>query len=224
MNPLIQDKSGTTPVMSRNAFSTNQGTNEDDSQSDPHPEAGLAHSQMTQNSEASSTTRQCEILAKKIAVTFINIGCRILQCTKIGSGLNDAFSALWEFWEKSFWILSWAPTIGRITNMAWINYDACGFSMTPTLNKYSCGYCCDLMPCKKNVLIFKKENIKLKEQRVWNTKFFLHIDRLSVHSIILFISLPTKSREYFLYLLVYCNSVVVRSENFVCWRSSYHFV
>ena len=41
MNPLIQGKSGTTPVMSRNAFSTNQGTNEDDSQSDPHPEAGV---------------------------------------------------------------------------------------------------------------------------------------------------------------------------------------
>ena len=41
MNPLIQGKSGTTPVMSRNAFSTNQGTNEYDSQSDPHPEAGV---------------------------------------------------------------------------------------------------------------------------------------------------------------------------------------
>ena len=40
MNPLIQGKSGTTPVRSRNALSTNQGTNEDDSQSDPHPEAG----------------------------------------------------------------------------------------------------------------------------------------------------------------------------------------
>ena len=35
MNPLIQGKSGTLP------FSTNQGTNEDDSQSDPHPEAGI---------------------------------------------------------------------------------------------------------------------------------------------------------------------------------------
>ena len=41
MKPLIQGKSGTTPVMSRNAFSTKQGTNEDNSQSDPHPEAGI---------------------------------------------------------------------------------------------------------------------------------------------------------------------------------------
>ena len=49
MNPLIQDCSGNAPETSRNAFSTNQGTNEDDSQSDPHPEAGLIHSQITQN-------------------------------------------------------------------------------------------------------------------------------------------------------------------------------
>ena len=50
MNPLIQGYSGTTPEMSWNAFSTNQGTNEDNSQSDSHPEAGLFHSQITQNS------------------------------------------------------------------------------------------------------------------------------------------------------------------------------
>ena len=41
MNPLLQGYSGTTPETSRNVFSINQGANEDDSQSDPHPEAGL---------------------------------------------------------------------------------------------------------------------------------------------------------------------------------------
>ena len=41
MNPLLQGHSGITPEMSRNVFSVNQGTNEDDSQSNPHPEAGL---------------------------------------------------------------------------------------------------------------------------------------------------------------------------------------
>ena len=41
MNPLLQGHSGTTPETSRNVFSINQGTNEDDSQSDPHPGAGL---------------------------------------------------------------------------------------------------------------------------------------------------------------------------------------
>ena len=50
MNPLIQDYSGNAPETYRNAFSTNQGANEDDSQSDPHPEAGLFHSQITQHS------------------------------------------------------------------------------------------------------------------------------------------------------------------------------
>ena len=50
MNPLLQGYSGATPEGSRNALSTSKGTNEDDSQNDPHPEAGLFHSQITQNS------------------------------------------------------------------------------------------------------------------------------------------------------------------------------
>ena len=43
-NPLIQGHSGTTPEASRNVFSINQGTNEDESQNEPHPEAGLLNS------------------------------------------------------------------------------------------------------------------------------------------------------------------------------------
>ena len=50
MNPLLQGQSGNTPERSRNAFNTNQGTNEDDSQSDPHPEAGGFESPRIQNS------------------------------------------------------------------------------------------------------------------------------------------------------------------------------
>ena len=50
MNPLLQGYSRTTPEPSRNALSTSQGTNEGDTQNDPHPEAGLFHGQMTQNS------------------------------------------------------------------------------------------------------------------------------------------------------------------------------
>ena len=49
MNPLIQGHSGSAPETSRNAFGTNQGTNEDDSQSDSHPEAGIFGNQVTQN-------------------------------------------------------------------------------------------------------------------------------------------------------------------------------
>ena len=51
MNPLFKGRSGIAPETSRNEISLNQGTNEDDSQSDPHPEAGLFHNQTTQNSD-----------------------------------------------------------------------------------------------------------------------------------------------------------------------------
>ena len=50
MNPLLQGHSGAIPEASRNPLSTSQGTNEDNSQNDPQPEAGLFHSQITQNS------------------------------------------------------------------------------------------------------------------------------------------------------------------------------
>ena len=50
MNPLNQGYSGTTPDMSRNAFITNQGVNEDDSQSDPHPGAGIFGNQTMRKS------------------------------------------------------------------------------------------------------------------------------------------------------------------------------
>ena len=49
-NPLIQDHSGTAPETSRNFFTISQGTNEDDSRSNPHPEAGIFNNQMAQNS------------------------------------------------------------------------------------------------------------------------------------------------------------------------------
>ena len=50
MNPLLPGHSGTTPKPSRHALNTSQGTNADDSQNDPRPEAGLFYGQMTQNS------------------------------------------------------------------------------------------------------------------------------------------------------------------------------
>ena len=50
MNPLIPGHSGTAPETSRNVFSTSQGTNEDDFQSDLHPEAGIFHNRTTQSS------------------------------------------------------------------------------------------------------------------------------------------------------------------------------
>ena len=57
MNPLIQGYAGTAPETSRNAYGTNQPTNEDDSQSAVHPEAGIFLNQTTQ------------IVAQKMATT-----------------------------------------------------------------------------------------------------------------------------------------------------------
>ena len=50
LNRQIRTHSGTVPGTFRNTKVENQGTNADDSQSDPHPEAGLFRSQTTQNS------------------------------------------------------------------------------------------------------------------------------------------------------------------------------
>ena len=50
LNQQIWTHSGTVPETFRNTNVDNQGTNEDDSQSDPHPEEGLFCSQTTQNS------------------------------------------------------------------------------------------------------------------------------------------------------------------------------
>ena len=48
LNQQIRTHSGTVPETFRNTNVDNQGMNEDDSQSDPHPEAGLFRSQTTQ--------------------------------------------------------------------------------------------------------------------------------------------------------------------------------
>ena len=50
LNQQIRMHSGTVPETFPNTNADNQGTNEDDSMSDPRPEAGLFRSQTTQNS------------------------------------------------------------------------------------------------------------------------------------------------------------------------------
>ena len=63
LNQQIRTHSGTVPQTFRNTNVDNQGTNEDDSQSDPHPEAGLFRSQTTQT------------LAQKLVLTIILWAC-----------------------------------------------------------------------------------------------------------------------------------------------------
>ena len=50
LDQQIRTHSGTVPGTFRNTNVENQGRNEDDSQSDPHPEAGIFRGQTTQNS------------------------------------------------------------------------------------------------------------------------------------------------------------------------------
>ena len=59
MNPLLQRHSGTAPEASRNALSTSRGTNEEDSQNDPHPAVGFFHN------------HGCKTLAQKMATTAL---------------------------------------------------------------------------------------------------------------------------------------------------------
>ena len=49
LNPLIHGHSGSAPETSRNAYGVNQGTDEDDSQNDPHSDARVSQSHTTQN-------------------------------------------------------------------------------------------------------------------------------------------------------------------------------
>ena len=49
LNQQVQTHSGTVPGTFRNTNLENQGTNEDDSQSDPNPEASIFRGQITQN-------------------------------------------------------------------------------------------------------------------------------------------------------------------------------
>ena len=49
MNPILPGRSGTTPEPTRNTSHNNQGTNEDGSQNDPHPEACPFYGQTSRN-------------------------------------------------------------------------------------------------------------------------------------------------------------------------------
>ena len=58
LQPIFQGDTGIAPEASRNTLSTNQGTHEDDSRSDPHPEAGVSQNQ-TINSGPDDTYDIC---------------------------------------------------------------------------------------------------------------------------------------------------------------------
>ena len=79
MNPLIQGHSGTAPETSRNAFITNQGTNEEDSQIDPHPEAGIFDSQTTRNSGPEKGHNRGVLIRCEAVRDFVCFHCASLR-------------------------------------------------------------------------------------------------------------------------------------------------
>ena len=83
MNPLIQGHSATAPETSRNAFSTSQGTNEDDSQSNLHPESGIFYNQTTQNSGPEDGHDRCSDKTKLFQEIQCSKDCKIVQAVEI---------------------------------------------------------------------------------------------------------------------------------------------
>ena len=84
MNSLFQGHSGTALATSRNAYGSNQGTDEDNSQSDPHPEAGIFQSQTAHNSgpEDGHDRIQEHFLQLLDWITFLN--CPTV-CKRLGN-------------------------------------------------------------------------------------------------------------------------------------------
>ena len=108
MNPLIQDYSGNAPETSRNALSTNQRTNEDHSQSDPHSESGLFHRQMTQNSgpeDGHDTRNSKKVSVAPLKIAKLQCSFRLPSCSSMnGRLLNNKTSFCYYFFSL---ILFW---------------------------------------------------------------------------------------------------------------------
>ena len=84
-NQQIQTHSRTVPGTFRNTNVENQGTNEDDSQSDPHPEAGIFCGQTTQNSGPKDCrdSALCRSAVARAKETFNNFPgkCQLITST-----------------------------------------------------------------------------------------------------------------------------------------------
>ena len=96
LNPQIRTHSETVPGKFRNTNVENQGTNEDDSQSDPHPEAGIFRSQTTQNSgpEVGHDNSVLSLQAEQLCLLTINdtskfsVAANLLSFTRKGFSQN----------------------------------------------------------------------------------------------------------------------------------------
>ena len=86
LNQQIRTHSENVPGTFRNANVENQGTNEDDSQSDPHPEGGLFHSQTTQNS-GPEIGPHSHIIVESRRIVLIKSPCMNFQLAHLNDSL-----------------------------------------------------------------------------------------------------------------------------------------
>ena len=98
-NQQIQTHSKTVPGTFRNTNVENQGTNEDDSQSDPHPEAGIIRGQTTQNSGPKDCRdNSCHYVGS-------NFDNPAVKKTKMFSlDLRNRWGKFWFFFQKKIFL------------------------------------------------------------------------------------------------------------------------
>ena len=89
MNPLIQGHARTVPETSRNVFSMDQGTNDDDSQSNPHPESGLFNNQTTQNAGTEDSHDMVTGVHEEVTYCF--------PCTSSGKQIKNRSTSQHQF-------------------------------------------------------------------------------------------------------------------------------
>ena len=113
LNQQIRTHSGTVPETFRNTNVDNQGTNEDDFQSDPHPEAGLFRSQTTQTlaqklvltwrQELQNATTWWQVLQKKFAMAMTwwqEVQKRFVFVLTWWQELQEKFVTVVTWWQE----------------------------------------------------------------------------------------------------------------------------
>ena len=99
MNPILPGHSGTTPEPTQNTSHNNQGTNEDGSQIDPHPEAGLFLGQTTRNA---SLEDGHDTLLSTAPVFFRSQFLKIsIEIFSAGEQNHDLIVSLWNLVDIS---------------------------------------------------------------------------------------------------------------------------
>ena len=102
LNPQIRTHSGTVPRTFRNTNVENQGTNDGDPQSDPHPEAGIFRSQTTQNSGPEVGHDSCQTAYYVSRKIFW--GQKIVKCYHLNAELANGGNKMSTYWDNFLFV------------------------------------------------------------------------------------------------------------------------